>query len=297
MLDVFYDKHLVPMIIILIPSRFEAKAFIAGLEGRRAFRVGGADCVEGRGAGEVAVTVGIIGMGPPHAALRAKAVIEECRRKNAECRMEDTGSGKQQGGNLAKSEISDLKLETRNSKPETRNPKPETESFGVILCGFAGALKPELKRGEIFVTAGAEFLLPLLPEAERPREAKLATVGKLAGTAAGKAELFARTGAWLCDMEQAHIAPMVAAMNLPLIGIRIVSDEAHEELPTAQLAQAYDQETGTETPWKLAGHLARNPLRTVTLVSFVRPLPSIRSRMSDRLHTWLRLTGPRLFQP
>jgi hypothetical protein len=266
------------MIVILIPSRFEAKEFIAGLEGRRAFRVGEADCVEGRGAGEVAVTVGIIGMGPPHAALRAKAVIEFVLGRD--------------GSRSRPSSSSEFAEQTPRRGVPTL-----TENFGVILCGFAGALKPELKRGDIFVTAGAEFLLPLLPEAERPSEAKLVTVDKLAGTAAGKAELFARTGAWLCDMEQAQIAPMVAAMNLPFIGIRIVSDEAHEELPTAQLSQAYDQETGTETPWKLAGHLARNPFRIGPLASFVRLLPPIRSRMSDRLHTWLRLTGPRLFQP
>ncbi len=55
------------MVIDLIPSHFEAKEFIAGLENRRSFRVGEADCTEGT-SGSVAVTVGVIGMGLPHAA-------------------------------------------------------------------------------------------------------------------------------------------------------------------------------------------------------------------------------------
>ena len=229
---------------------------LAGLEHRREFRAGEADCAEGR-IGETAVTVGIIGMGPPHAALRAEAVIKEA------------GSGEQGA---------------------------ERKVRGVILAGFAGALNPALKRGEIFITAGAEYLLPLLPEAERPRAAKLATVEKITGTAAAKKELFARTGAELCDMEQAHVAAVAQKFGRPFIGVRIVSDEAHEDLPADTLSRSYDQETGTYTPWKLAGHLTRNPFRTVPLAAFVRSLPPVRSRMTDCLHTWLRLTGPRLFR-
>ncbi len=97
-------------------------------------------------------------------------------------------------------------------------------------------------------------------------------------------------------MEQTHVAAVAKEMGLPFIGIRIVSDEAQEDLPSDTLSRSYDQETGTYTPWKLAGHLTRNPFRTVPLASFVRLLPPVRNRMSDCLHTWLKRTGPRLFQ-
>ena len=245
------------MLVILIPSHFEAKDFIAGLEDWRKFRIGGAEGVEGR-IGETAVTVGIIGMGPPHAAKRAKAVLENVKHSAAH-------------------------------KKETIR--------GVMLCGFAGALKPELKRGEIFVTAGAEHFLPHLPEAERPAEARLHTAEKVVATSAAKADLFARTGVWLVDMEQADIARVAAEAGLPFVGLRIVSDEAHEELPHDLLSRAYDQAEGEYTPLKLAGHLTRNPFRVRTLASFVRPLPPVRKRMSDHLHRWLKLTGPKLFGP
>jgi nucleoside phosphorylase len=238
------------MIVVLIPSHFEAKSFVDGLAGAHESHIGGADMVKGR-AGGVPVTVGMIGMGLPHAPLRAEAVITEAK-----------GAGRVRG---------------------------------IILAGFAGALEPGLKRGDIFLTAGAEYLLPLLPEAERPRAARLATVEKIAGTAAAKKELFEKTGAALCDMEQTHVAAVAKKIGVPLVGVRIVSDEAHEDLPADTLAQAYDQPTGTYTPWKLAGHLTRNPFKTVPLASFVRLLPPIRNRMSDRLHTWLRLAGERLF--
>jgi len=238
------------MIVVLIPSHFEAKAFVEGIAEPKESHIGGADIVRGK-TGTVPVMTGMIGMGLPHAPLRAEAVITEAK-----------GAGRVRG---------------------------------VILAGFAGALQPGLKRGDIFVTAGAELLLPLLPEEERPKEAKLATVEKIAGTAAAKKELGERTGAALCDMEQAHVAAVAKKLGLPFIGVRIVSDEAQEDLPSDTLGQAYDQQTGTYTPWKLAGHLTRNPFKTVPLASFVRLLPPIRNRMSDRLHTWLRLAGPRLF--
>ena len=241
------------VIVILIPSHFEAKDFIARLEGRRKWRAEGAECVEGR-IGETMVTVGIIGMGAPHAAKRAEAVIDKVKEGTEAVR-------------------------------------------GVILCGFAGALKPELKRGEIFVTAGAEHFLPHLPEVERPAEARLHTAEKVVATGAAKAELFARTGAWLVDMEQADIARVAADAGLPFVGVRIVSDEAHEDLPHDLLSRAYDQAEGEYTPLKLAGHLTRNPFRVRTLASFVRPLPPVRKRMSDHLHRWLKLTGPKLFRP
>jgi nucleoside phosphorylase len=129
------------MILILIPSHYEAKVFISGLTGRKKYRAGKADMVEGR-AGHTHVITGIIGMGPPQAARRTQAVLEEARRRHPQAVR------------------------------------------GVILCGFAGALKPGLRRGEIFLTAGAEFILPHLPEAERPTLAVLHTAEKVAATAA-----------------------------------------------------------------------------------------------------------------
>jgi nucleoside phosphorylase len=262
------------MILILIPSQFEAKDFIAELEDRRKFRTLGAECVEGR-VGETAVTVGIIGMGPPHAAKRAKAVLDELKIQNSKFKIQ----GEQEVGGP------NSKLETRNSK----------QIRGVILCGFAGALKPGLVRGEIFVTAGAEHFLPHLPEAERPAEARLHTADAVVSTEAAKAELHARTGAWLVDMEQADIARVAADAGLPFVGLRIVSDEAHENLPHDLLSRAYDQAEGEYTPLRLAGHLTRNPFKVRKLASFVLPLPPVRKRMSEHLHRWLRLTGPKLF--
>ena len=248
------------MVIILIPSHFEAKTFIANLTERKDFKAGEADCVEGI-SGQTDVTVGVIGMGPPHAAIRARAVIDEVNRRRAAIAEQ---------------------VDTRRIR-------------GVILAGFAGALEPSLERGDIFITAGSEFLLPLLPVHERPIAATLETVDKIAGTSKAKGELFVRTGSWLCDMEQTHVAAVVKDFGLRFIGVRIVSDVAHEDLPADTLSRSYDQETGMYTPWKLAGHLTLNPLKTVPLASFVRLLPPIRNRMSDRLHTWLKLAGPRLF--
>jgi adenosylhomocysteine nucleosidase len=235
------------MIVILIPSHFEAKTFLAMVEEPREAHIGGADFTKGK-IGATEVTVGL--RTSPGFAVNA---------------------GPSTGSELAKVR-------------------------GVILMGFAGALDPNLKRGEIFITAGAEYILPHRAESDRPKEAKLATVDKIAGTAESKKELFEKTGAQLCDMEQTHVAEIAKKLGLPFVGIRIVSDEAQENLPADTLSQSYDQETGTYTPWKMAGHLTRNPFKTVPLVSFVRLLPPVRNHMSQRLHKWLTASGPQLFR-
>jgi nucleoside phosphorylase len=264
------------MILILIPSDFEAKTFLSVIEGGVRGRIGKPETVTGKIGGED-VMVAIIGMGMPHSALRAREVIRKCGMRNAERGMNEP------------------LIDNPSPLPETQSPKPET-IHGVILAGFAGALEPSLKLEDIFVTAGAEYLLPLLPTEERPRVAKLATVDEFAGTAAGKKALFEKTGAWLCDMEQAHIVKVVEEFGLPFIGIRIVSDDAHAELPGDTLGCCYDVTTGEYTTGKLIAHLLRHPFRIGPLVSFARSLPPIRNRMSRHLHTWLKRTGPRLFR-
>jgi nucleoside phosphorylase len=250
------------MLVILIPSAFEAKDLLARVTGRRNFRASTttgarpvhAACYRGRFAGHE-VMVGIIGMGPPHAARRAEAVLHEAKKR--------AGAGKIRG---------------------------------VILAGFAGALKPGVRRGEIFVTAGAAHVMSHLPENERAPEAPLHTAAALVATAAAKAALHASTGAALVDMEQAEVEKVAAAAGLPFFGLRIVSDEAHEELPHELLSRAYNQAAGVQTPLRLAGHLTRNPFKAMQLASFVRPLPPLRTRLTERLHTWLTLTGSRCFR-
>ncbi len=302
---VVQSSAILAMILILIPSHFEAEPFLKGIAGARKSHHGGADITRGK-IGEMDVTVGVIGMGLPHAKLRAKAVVEYCRMEDGKWKKEKEGEGRRakgEGERGRRMENGKWKMEEIGGQPETllrqgyggqaRNAKPETVR-GIILAGFAGALEPGLKRGDIFITAGTEYLLPHLPEGERPRAAKLATVNDIAGPAA-KRELFERDGARLCDMEQAHIEAVARDFGLPLIGIRIVSDEVDEDLPVETLSRYYDQATGTYTPWKLAGHLIRHPSKIGPLAAFVRPLSPIRNHMSDCLHTWLRQAGPQLF--
>lgn len=284
------------MLIFLIPSQFEAKDFLSRLEHRRAFRVsymGSLGPVVAEGAhGEIAgieVVVGIIGMGPPHAARRAEAVIRHAHTLSLH-------RGKNSHSPFSESARAGQRSRAPAANGSTGGIATTGEPHGVLLCGFAGALHPRLKRGEIFVTTGAEHIVPHLPEQEQPREAPLHTSDGAVSTAADKAALLKQTGAWLVDMEQADVALITAAAGLPLIGVRIISDEAQEDLPQELLSRAYDQAEGEYTPLKLAGHLTRHPFKVKELASFVLPLGSIRNRMSERLHTWLTLAGPKLFQ-
>jgi adenosylhomocysteine nucleosidase len=117
---------------------------------------------------------------------------------------------------------------------------------GVISIGLAGALSPHLKVGDVVIAegimTGAENwdchagwrnrLASLLPHAHH---------GALFGSdaiihqAQTKSGLYDTTGALAVDMESQVAARFAAARNLPLAGLRVISDDAGHVLPPAAL--------------------------------------------------------------
>jgi adenosylhomocysteine nucleosidase len=117
---------------------------------------------------------------------------------------------------------------------------------GVISIGLAGALSPRLNVGEVVIAdsvmtgaenwdchAGwAERLKSRLPYAHR---------GSLFGSDVvienpeTKSGLHKTTGALAVDMESQVAARFAASRNLPLAGLRVISDDASHVLPPAAL--------------------------------------------------------------
>jgi adenosylhomocysteine nucleosidase len=111
----------------------------------------------------------------------------------------------------------------------------------LISAGFAGALDPALARNsivladEILDLEDHRYAIDVLmsPEdpAPRARCGKLLTVDRIIRTAAEKAELRARFGADMVDMESSGVAALCAERSIKLRSIRVISDEAGVDLP------------------------------------------------------------------
>lgn len=136
----------------------------------------------------------------------------------------------------------------------------------LILAGFAGALDPALKRGEVVINRG---------------DGKIHTANEVIATAEDKARLLRETGAPLVDMESAHIAAVAEKHNVPLVVIRAVSDLATEEVPVDILQHSYDAERGVTTPLRLAGHMALHWGSIGRLIRFLKPLSGVRHGLSS----------------
>ncbi len=110
----------------------------------------------------------------------------------------------------------------------------------IISAGFGGALNPELKRDDLVigsVVVGPEgdrttidFQLGA-PSVAGVQSGIITTVDAIVRTAEEKAELRARTGADVVDMETSAVAMICAERNIRFLPIRVVSDEAGVDLP------------------------------------------------------------------
>jgi adenosylhomocysteine nucleosidase len=117
---------------------------------------------------------------------------------------------------------------------------------GVISIGLAGALSPHLKVADIVIAegimTGAENwechagwrnrLASLLPQAHQGQVFGSDAIIHQAQTKSG---LYDTTGALVVDMESQVAARFAAARNLPLAGLRVISDDAGHVLPPAAL--------------------------------------------------------------
>jgi adenosylhomocysteine nucleosidase len=117
---------------------------------------------------------------------------------------------------------------------------------GVISIGLAGALSPHLKVGDVVIAegimTGAENwdchagwrnrLSSLLPHAHQGQVFGSDAIIHQAQTKSG---LYDTTGALAVDMESQVAARFAAARNLPLAGLRVISDDAGHVLPPAAL--------------------------------------------------------------
>lgn len=121
---------------------------------------------------------------------------------------------------------------------------------GVLLAGLGGGLDPALKVGDVVVD-GLE------------RTGGIICSDQLVGTAQKKRELFEKTRASVVEMEGKAVREWLAGNEIPLIGIRSISDRADQGLDGRLL----DWVDGWGRPrWgKLLGAMVRQPQLIIPL--------------------------------
>jgi hypothetical protein len=132
-------------------------------------------------------------------------------------------------------------------------PIAEARSAGyIILTGFAGALDPHLKVGDVVLDAGVDFC----PNFAGKR-GKIHCSTALIGTPAAKAELFSTSRCCCVDMESDAVRNLAAEAGVPFIGLRAISDTADEALDPAVLRMV--DQYGKVKPLAAFAALSRRP--------------------------------------
>jgi adenosylhomocysteine nucleosidase len=113
----------------------------------------------------------------------------------------------------------------------------------VIAAGFCGALRPDLRVGDVVVES-------------KGTGGRVLTVPRLVADPAEKRSLHAETGADVVDMESTAVAEVCAARGIPFLAVRAVSDTADTAL-SPRLAELIAG--GSVSPWKAAWAVVRQP--------------------------------------
>jgi len=167
----------------------------------------------------------------------------------------------------------------RNAETAIRAALKKFSPARVFTCGFAGALHPDLKIGEV-VCAGN---LPV-PGA---KPVQFVCTERVAVTAAEKTALRVQTGADAVEMESAIIARVCCEFNVPCQTLRAISDTAHEDLPLDFNAlMTTDQRL---SPAKLAWAVARSPRKIPALMRLGKNSALASQRLAEVLLTVLSL--------
>lgn len=159
----------------------------------------------------------------------------------------------------------------------------------VITCGFAGALDPKLKIGDVMFDEDfdAGFGEALRELGAMPGTFYCST--RVAVSTTEKAELRRTTGADAVEMESSVIRTLCREHRIPSATLRVISDTANEDLPLDFNAlMTADQKISIP---KLAGALVKSPRSVPRLLELQRNTRLAAKCLADVLHGLLRAIG------
>jgi adenosylhomocysteine nucleosidase len=150
---------------------------------------------------------------------------------------------------------------------------------GVISIGLAGALSPHLKVGDAVIAnqvmTGTEkwdcyeaWRVRLLSRLPHAHQGQLFGSDMIIEKPETKAGLHNTTGALAVDMESQVAARFATSRNLPLAGLRVISDDASHVLPPAALV-AMKPDGGISIA-RVLGSLLKKPAQVPALIRTAR---------------------------
>jgi len=159
----------------------------------------------------------------------------------------------------------------------------------VLLAGLAGALDPAWDEGDLtsFHAEDWKEFHQWSCGFKAIRPAQWHTAHEIIATAEAKLALGRKTGCGIVEMEWDYVAEACGQRNVPLVGLRAVSDHANKLLPADLFLLGCDHETGRSTPFKIGVHLATRPWRLIELLPAVAGCTHARGVMSKAVAEFL----------
>lgn len=160
----------------------------------------------------------------------------------------------------------------------------------VLSAGFAGALQPQLKVGDIIAVndlvddAGRDMHIDLKMPADPARHlyvGKLTTVGKIVRTVAEKHALAEKTGALAVDMETIAVAHVCQELRKKFLAFRVISDDLSADLPPEVMSIFGD--TGAVRFGAVIGSLWKRPSSMTDLWRLRQQATAAADRLADFL--------------
>ena len=163
----------------------------------------------------------------------------------------------------------------------------------LISAGFAGALDPELRVGNLLLSenfSSPELLSsPHLDFAEdRLFVGKLATVPVVIDSKSERERWAAKSGAAAVDMETDFIAAACAAHRIPMLSLRVMSDTPAEPFPVPP-GVLFDLEKQKTNFARLTLYLVTHPGAVMRLNAFRRRIALARQSLTNALDKLLRV--------
>jgi len=156
----------------------------------------------------------------------------------------------------------------KNSERMIRQRLDQQAPLLVLTCGFAGALNPELKIGDVLFDEDAECGLEEILRSAGAEPARFNCAPRVVTTMIEKTALRQSTGADVVEMESGIIRRICQEKKIPSATVRVISDTATQDLPLDFNALMTKEDT-LSFP-KLALALLKSPAKIPRLLELQR---------------------------
>jgi adenosylhomocysteine nucleosidase len=152
----------------------------------------------------------------------------------------------------------------------------------VITAGFAGGLNPRFHCGDVLYDEDFDAAFGRVLGRLGAVSGRFYCHRRVATTAEEKAQLWKSSGADAVEMESSVIRTICAEQHIPSATVRVISDDAQQDLPLDFNALMTSDERISYL--KLAGSLVARPLCIFKLIEFQRQTQAASRRLGEVLN-------------